>query len=74
MPSRRAHTPTRTGAIHTLHAAPTRLYRARRHEKEHVLQLLKVRPAQVKKVKCEDSSCKFKACAALHKSKRKRSE
>ena len=70
LPSRRAHTPTRTRAIHTLHAAPTRLYRARRHEKEHVLQLLKVKPAQVKKVKCEDSSCKFSACALLRKRKR----
>ena len=68
--SRRAHTLTRTRAIHTLHAAPTRLYRARRHEKEHVLQLLKVKPAQVKKVKCEDSSCKFSACALLRKRKR----
>ena len=44
---------------------------ARRHEKEHVLQLLEVKPPQVKKAKCADSSCTFKACASLHKKNKK---
>ena len=38
---------------------------------EHVLQLLEVKPPQVKKAKCADSSCTFKACASLHKKNKK---
>jgi hypothetical protein len=36
-----------------------------------VLQLLKVKPPQMKKAKCEDSSCTFSACASFHKKTKK---
>ena len=43
----------------------------RRHEKEHVLQLLKVKTGQVKRAKCEDSSCNFSACVSFFKKQKK---